>query len=200
MQLRSERAVVPRYGSRVRIAIARRPWIRWLVIAGLSIAAGSTVAGQLRGVEAARSSWAETVVVFTARQDLAPGEALSVTTAELPIAAVPKSALTEVPIGMTARQRIAVGEVVVAGDVTDGVGPAAQADTGTVVVPVRDPLVVSAPLGARVGVFADGIVLAASAKVVHLDADVVFIAVDSADGPVVAAAAQMQTASIVFLP
>jgi hypothetical protein len=200
MHLRGARAVSPQYRSRVRIALARRPWIRWLLIAGLSIAAGVTVSAQLRRVESARSSWTDTVVVFTTLQDHSPGEPLLVASVELPRAAVPNSAVSDDPIGATARQRIAAGEIVVAGDVVSGDGPAARADDGTVVVAVHDSLVVAAPLGARVAVFADGIVLAASGEVVHLETDVVFIAVAEADGPIVAAAAQMQTASIAFLP
>jgi hypothetical protein len=199
MYLRHEPGVSPRFTTRLRISAAQRPWIRWLLIAGLALAVGATVAAQFERMEQARTSWGETVTVFIARRDLAPGEPLAIEKVELPAVAVPASALSTLPADATARQRIATGEVVVAGDVTEGVGPAGRAARGTVVVAVRDPLVVTAPLGARVAVFADGIVLAASAEVVHLDADVVYVAVAESEGPTVAAAAQQQAASIVFL-
>ena len=93
-----------------------------------------------------------------------------------------------------------VGEVITAADLAIGPGPAAAADSGQVVVPVSDPLVVAPPIGATVRVYSDGLVLAADARIVDVVDDVVYVAVDERDGPAVAAAAQFRQASIVFVP
>ena len=69
---------------------------------------------------------------------------------------------------------------------------------GEVVVPVSDPLLTTAPVGVSVSVYAEGLVLAADAHVVEVVGGVIFVAVDKSDGPIVAAAAQLRTASIVF--
>lgn len=199
MHVRTPRMASTRLGAPIRIALARRPWIRWSAIALLATGLGVSVTDRLSAVDRARASWTDTVEVYRARVDHVAGDPIVVEPIRLPRAGVPATAITALTPATTARQRIAVGEIVVDNDVTVASGPAARAAPGTVVVPVADQLVVSAPTGARVAVYAEGVVLAASGHVVDRDGDVLFIAVDAADGPIVAAAAQSRTASIVFL-
>lgn len=187
-----------RVGPRLRLALARRPWIRWGAIVAIALVVGATVHDRLERVDTARAAWTETRSVRVAAGDHLPGDVLMVDTIELPLAAIPASAAPDLDTGTVARQRIAEGEIVVAADVSNGGGPAATADDGTVVVPVSDPLVISTDVGVAVAIYSDGIVLAATGTVVHVDADVVFVAVDPADAPLVAAAAQSRSASIVF--
>lgn len=164
----------------------------------MAVAVGLLVQQQMDGVDDARAAWGETRPVLVARHDHRPGDLLVVDTVDLPRAAVPESAMDEVAAGSTARQEVAAGEVVVTGDLTSGIGPAGAVDDGRVVVPVSDPLVVTADIGVAVAVYSEGIVLAADAEIVSVESDVVFIAVGADDAPLVAAAAQTRTASIAF--
>ncbi len=186
----------------LRLALARRPWIRWLAIAAAAMTAGWLVLGQLQSVETARQSWTQRRTVFVATHDHAAGDPLVVEERDLPMAAVPASALDTAPVGGVARQRIGVGEVVTAVDVAVGPGPAAAADEGDVVVAVGDPLLQGAmanvTVGLRVAVHSEGIVLADEGRIVAIDGDVVFVALDPADAPIVSAAAQTRLASLAF--
>ncbi|MGA9275322.1 hypothetical protein, partial [Ilumatobacter sp.] len=89
--------------------------------------------------------------------------------------------------------------IIVRGDLTEGPGPAAGADPGEVVVPISDPLVAHPDVGLAVAVYSDGLVLASSARIVHVDDDVIFVAVPVDMAPTVAAAAQMRQASVTFI-
>lgn len=191
-------------GSALRLALARRPWIRWLAVATLSLGAAWLVFGQLRSVDDARRAWTEQRIVFVATHDHAPGDALAVEPRSLPEAAIPPAALVERPTGVTTRQHISFGEVVTRSDVSRASGPAAVANQGDVVVAVSDPLLHDAmstvSIGLPVEIHSDGIVLAASARVVGVEGDVVFVAVNPVDAPGVSFAAQTRLASLAFLP
>lgn len=192
-----------RIGPVLRLALARRPWIRWLAIGTAAVAAGWLVLGQLQDVDEARRSWAEQRTVFVAARDHAPGDLFAVEERLLPIAAVPSAALAESPSGSAVRQWISVGEVVTRADVAGGIGPAAAADVGEVVVAVSDPLLLGAmstvSIGLDVAVHSEGIVLAEQARIVAIDGEVVFVALDPADASSVSAASQMRLASLAFL-
>lgn len=191
-----------RIGAAIRLALARRPWIRWLVVTAIALGAGWSVFDQLEGVDDARRSWGESRTVLVAAHEHAPGEQLVTERRRLPLAAVPAAALSEVDHGETARQRIGAGEVLTSADVDHGAGPAAAADDGTVVVAVSDPLLAGAmstvTVGLDVVVHGDGIVLADGARIVAIDGEVVFVALDPRDAAQVSAAAQMRTASLGF--
>lgn len=192
-----------RIGPALRIAMARRPWIRWLVIGVAASTAGWLVLGQLQDVETARRSWTDQRTVFVAAGDLAPGELLVVEERLLPPAAIPASALAESPSGDLARQRIAAGEVITEIDVADGIGPGAVAEDGEVVVAISDPLLQGASsslsIGLHVAIHSEGVVLAERARIVAMDGEVLFVALDSSEAPTVSAAAQMRLASLAFL-
>lgn len=192
-----------RIGPALRLMLARRPWIRWLAIGAVAIAAGWLVLGQLRAVDDARRSWTQQRSVFVAVQDHSPGDALEVEERRLPIAAVPASALDVSPSGNITRQSISAGEIVTANDVAGGTGPAAAADDGETVVAVSDPLLIGAmsrlSIGLQVSIHSEGIVLADRARIVAIDGEVVFVALDPDVAPSVSAAAQLRLASLAFL-
>jgi len=192
-----------RIGPAIRLALARRPWIRWLVIGAAAITAGWLVLGQLQAVDTERRSWVDQRTVFVASNDHAAGEPLTVRARRLPVAAIPAAAVDESPAGLDARQRVSTGEIITTADLTGGSGPAAAADDGDVVVAISDPLLVGAmsnvSVGLHVAVHSEGIVLADTARIVALDGDVVFIALDPSDAPSVSAAAQTRLASLAFL-
>jgi hypothetical protein len=182
----------------VRRFLARRPWVYWVLVAALAGGVGVAVRVQLQALDEARRQWADTATVWVADHDIEPGDSIQARRRQLPLVAVPADAVIDLAAGTVARQRIATGEAIVEVDVAVGRGPAAAAVDGEVVVPISDPLLATAPVGADVAVYADGLVLAADGHVVHVDDAVVFVAVAAGDGPLVAAAAQLRTASIVF--
>ncbi len=192
-----------RIGQVVRLALARRPWIRWLVVILAATGAGVLVFGQLRSVDEARRAWTEQRTVLVAAGPHEPGEPFDVVERELPVAAVPTSALEELPAGTFSRQRISAGEIITSADVARGSGPASTADDGEVVVAVADPLLTGATgqlsIGLLVSVHSEGAVLAERAHIVAIDGDVVFVALDPGDAPGVSAAAQQRLASLAFL-
>lgn len=185
---------------RVRVFLARHRWIYWLVVAVLSSAVGLIVHAELRQVDAARAAWDETTSVLVAVDDREAGDLPSVERHEFPEALVPAAALRSLPAGATLRQRVTVGEVLTSTDVTAVAGPVGGASAESVVVGIIDPLARGAVVGSRIRISSEGIVLAESGEVVSVADEIVFVAVDSADAPMIAAAAQAGLASILFVP
>ena len=187
-------------GPAVRRFVARHRWVRPLVAGGLAAAVAGSLWVQAGRVDEARRRWDEQRPVLVADGAHAPGDVLRTRRRDLPLAAIPTSAIDQdVPVdGFIVRQRLADGEVVVDVDVAPPTGPAALADEGTVTVAVGDALVPSAPIGAPVTIAADGITIADRATVVGSVDGVVFVAVEAEAGPLVALAAQQRTASILF--
>ncbi|WP_040495445.1 hypothetical protein [Ilumatobacter nonamiensis] len=188
-----------RIGPRVRLFLARRPWVRWICIAAVAALAAALVHDRMQAIESARQEWAERVEVPVAIEPAAPGEAVAWQWREFPSIAVPVGVAADLPSGAAARRQIGRGEVIVAADLEAGPGPAAAAEPGEVVVPISDPLVAHPEIGVGVAVYSDGLVLAESGRIVHIEADVVFVAVAAAEAPIVAAAAQTRQASLGFL-
>lgn len=192
-----------RFGATLRLELARRPWVRWIVSAAAATAAALLVLGQLDAADAARMSWVERRAVLVAARDHTPGEPLVFESKELPTAAVPGAAVNDIVAGSRARQHLSAGEIITTADVGGRTGPAATASAGEVVVPIDDSLLSSAlaslTVGLDVAIHADGVVLAASGRIVSLDGNVVFVAVAPEDAASVSSAAQYRAASIVFL-
>lgn len=188
-----------RFGPTVRLFLTRRPWIRWLAICSIAVLVAVSVRSNLNDLEQTRASWAEQVRVPVATESAAPGEALRWTWKQLPVAAVAHGAATDMADHAVVRRHIGQGEVIRSDDLSSGAGPAAGADSGQVVVPISDPLVAHPPVGVAVAVYGDGLVLAADARIVQVEGDIVFVAVAADEAPMVAAAAQTRQASIGFL-
>ena len=186
--------------ARVRVALARRPWAYWLIVAMFAAAPAVAVHGHLARLDEARRSWGETRPVLVAATGLGPDDRIVARPVDVPEALLPAGALGELPAGARLRQRVADGEILTELDITDRRGPAALADAGTVVVALADPLGRDVAIGLEVQIAADGIVLAGAATIVEVVDDVVFVAVAAGDGAVVAAAAQRGIASLLYLP
>ncbi|MFK7918644.1 MAG: hypothetical protein AB8G14_11235 [Ilumatobacter sp.] len=192
-----------RIGPALRLALARRPWIRWLA-AGLAAAAtGWLVLGQLQAVDAARAEWTDLQTVLVAAHEHEPGDELTVRMRELPTVAIPRDATLEIAPGTLVRQHITAGEVITNADIASAGGPAAAASSSDVVVPIQDGLLAAGLDGLSVGldvaVHSEGLVLAEAGRIVYLEHDVVFVAVDADVAAAVSAAAQQRLAAIVFL-
>ncbi len=183
-----------------RLFLARRPWVYWLAVVLLAIGVAAGVQRELGDVHDARARWGEVRAVHVATHDHEPGEVLATSTVELPLAAIPPTALAHAPPDARAKQRVSAGEIVVAADVTPAGGPAAGAAPHTLVVPVVDHLARDVRIGLAVQIVAEGIVLAADATVVEVIDEVAFVSVDPADAPLVAAAAKNDTASLIYVP
>lgn len=186
-------------GPRVRLFLARRPWVRWLCIGVIAVLAATLVHDRMRSIDAAREEWSDRVEVPVAIAPAAPGEVLAWQWRELPVIAVPVDVASVVADGAEARRRVGRGEIIVSADLEAGPGPAGGAEPGEAVVPISDPLVTRAEVGLAVAVYSDGLVLAPSARIVHIESEVVFVAVDVAEAPMVAAAAHARQASLGFL-
>jgi hypothetical protein len=185
---------------RARVFLARHPWWYWLAVAALAVAIAAIARDRLAEVDRTREEWGSSRAVIVAEGDHEPGDELHVSTVEVPAAAVPPSALENLPPDVRLRQRVAAGEVLVATDIADSDGPAARAGPGTVVVGVVDPAAPVDVIGVAVRIAAECVVLAERGTIVEINGEVVYVAVDAASGPMVAAAAQQRLAGILFLP
>lgn len=183
-----------------RIFVARHRWIYWLTIGVVAVGVGLLVKERLDALDAQRSSWGDTRSVLVADGDLRPDGPIEVNSISLPVAAVPPSAVSELPRGARLHQRVASGEVIVAADLVGGNGPARHADPGTVVVGIVDTPGASLSIGLRVQVSSEGVVLADDGTIVGLEGEVIFVAVAERDGPAVASAAHSGLASLLFVP
>jgi len=188
-----------RLGRNVRLVLARRPWIRWLAVGIIAAVAGISVHAQLQSLDAAQAAWTEQRRVPVATAAASPGDVLTWEWRTLPAVGVPDGVAPGISAGTVARQRVGAGEIIVRADLTVGAGPAAGAASGNVVVPVSDPLLTEPPIGVDVAIYSDGLVLADDARIVHVDGPVVFVEVNAASAPMVAAAAQTRQASIAFV-
>ncbi len=104
---------------RVRLALARRPWLYWLLVGLCAAGVWAGVAGAQAQVDDARAGWGRAQRVWVADGNVAAGQALRATAHDYPAAMVPPSALTDMPAGALAAHPVAAGEVIVAGDLRD---------------------------------------------------------------------------------
>ena len=185
--------------AHVRMQLARRPWIRWVLVAVLATGVGGSVASGLAGVRRERDAWGHSTTVYVATKDLVAGEPVAgaVERREVPIAVIPDAALAVLPARATAKQRVGRGEIVVVGDIVDAAGPRALIPDGWLamdITDVADPAMFA--VGDPAAVLAGGATVASRAVVVEVTATDVVVAVPLADAPTVAAAANERTAVI----
>ena len=188
----------------VRRLLARRPWIYWLVVLLLALATGATIRQRVAALDETRRRWGATQAVLVARSDALPGDVIDVDVRDLPVAVVPATALAVDATDelLTARQDVSAGEIVTARDVgrAGQHGAAALLPDGWAAVPVVESPPLGAPVGARVQIAGDGIVLAPDAIVVGYHDDVTLIAVPAAVAPMVAAGAEAGGVAVLLLP
>jgi Flp pilus assembly protein CpaB len=102
-------------GVRARRALARSA-VRRSALLVLALATGLVVASLVSSAEAARERWGRARPVAVATRDLAPGEVIDGSSAEvrrLPEAAVSPGALAQLPAGSVVRQPVLAGEALV---------------------------------------------------------------------------------------
>ena len=183
-----------------RAYLARHPVVRGAAVAVLATVPALVVLARLDAADSARREWGDTVEVYRATNDHAPGDPLSARRVELPVAAAPEAAVTELAPGARARQFLGAGAVIERSDVTTVRGPAATAGAGSAVVAVAVEGTGAIDAGTEVDVVAEGVVLAERAVVTGVVDGNVLVAVERHLAPQVAAAAHSGIATVVFLP
>ena len=189
--------------ARLRMLLARRPWIHWTIVAMLASSVGVVVAHGIASIQRQRDRWGETTAAVVATRTIAPGDAISGDAAhvvQLPLTMVPASALHALPAAvtatLTATQHIAAGEVIVALDTSSLTGPAALLPNGWLAIGVESTDSAQFRLGDRATVLADGHVVAADAVVVAVDTARVLVGVPAARAADVASAAVQHLAVV----
>ena len=122
--------------ARARALLARHPSLYWITVALLAVAIGLTARTRFADLDRARAAWGTTRPVLVAETDHRPGDLLRVAAVDLPVAAVPASAIDALPAGAVLRRGLAAGEVVVAADVASAPG---QGTTFSVELPLEPP-------------------------------------------------------------
>ena len=187
-----------------RRVLARHPWIFWVVCLAIAAAAASLVTGYVSALDQARRDLGRDPNRPRRRRRSSARRGTPGTpgghAAHRACHPTPSIRTTASVDEALVRQRVSIGEVVVAADLATADGPAALADAGTLVVGITDPLARDVRIGLEVQVAAEGSSLAERATVVDLADDVIFVAVDARDAPMVAAAARTSSASILFAP
>jgi hypothetical protein len=105
--------------SRLRLALARRPWLYWLFVACCAAIIWSTLATNQAKLDDQRRRWGETRRVWVAAVDIAPGDVVRSVARDYPIAMVAASAIIDQPAGVIATSSISAGEVLVAADIDE---------------------------------------------------------------------------------
>jgi hypothetical protein len=177
--------------ARLRLGLARSPWLYWAIVAVLAGTAGLLVLRAASGVDAARESWGKTRQVVVARHTIEPGAPLdgSVINREVPSPVVPGDAVSDLDTDAVARQRIAAGEIVVIHDVSPNAAPQSLIPDGWLAVAVSEPVASGASVGDTVSVATGGIVLAADGLVVDIVGEALLVAVPAGEAAQVAQAA-----------
>ena len=176
--------------SRLRLLLARRPWIYWLVVAALTAGVVNTVVRASMRIEHERASWGATITILVTTRDVAPGErvAAAIVRRDYPVAMVPATALADddLPADAVALQRITAGEVLVAVDVTHAAGPAALLPSGWLAVHVAATATAAFAVGDSVALLGDGQLIAADGLIVAVELDGLLVGVPAPDAAVVA--------------
>lgn len=103
---------------RLRLLLARRPWLYWLAVGVCAAAIWVSMSAAERSVARERSQWGTTERVWVTDGAVATGEPIVASARDLPLAMLPAAAVTAPPTGVAAHP-LAEGEVVVATDLVD---------------------------------------------------------------------------------
>jgi hypothetical protein len=116
---------------RLRLALARRPWSYWLLVAFAAAFAWWQITSLHDDARHARDAWGRRVDVWVARSDASRGGIVDAERRTLPAAAVPVTVLDELMPDQVAARDIAAGAVLVPGDVST-----ARVGEGSVIVAI----------------------------------------------------------------
>lgn len=183
----------------VRRIVVKRPWIHWMVVVLAAVGVAASLLERSDQIGAVRDTWGETASVWVATRDLAPGDPADAEPREVPLAVAPDDRLGSID-GLTVRQNVGAGEILVGTDVVASSGPQALTPDGWLAVPIVESPASGAAIGDRVQIASDGIVVSGEALVVGRHDDVTVIAVPHDEAPLVPAAAQMGAVTLLLVP
>ena len=106
---------------KVRLLLARRPWLYWLCAGVCAAIAWAAVGAAQSAAVRERQRWGTTRTVWVTTQTASPGEQVAAEHREYPLAMVPTDALDTLPSAATAAHMLARGEVLVAADLVGAV-------------------------------------------------------------------------------
>lgn len=186
---------------RLRLLLARRPWLYWLVVGLCAAVVWLSVSATADGVENERARWGTTQRVWVTAAPVAAGSPVAAVARDYPQAMVPAAALTAEPVGVAAHA-LAAGEVVVEGDVASEDSGLAPTDWLVFAVPGEGgPSLVA---GDAVAIFGsgqwwcDGVVVGVSESAV--DGSVVEVAVPPDCAPSVSAQLALAAVTLARAP
>ena len=199
-----------RWLSRWRWLLARRPWIRWLLVATAAGVAALAVTTEIDSLNRERARWGPTVEVVVATRALGPGDALAgaFERRSYPAALVPNGAVRSPAPEAVAVQRVGAGEVVVDVDLAEAGGPLALLPSGWLAVAVPLAGDAGSDVGPGAGtahwirtgdaavVLADGQTLAEHAVVLSRTDTAIVVGVPAGNAAAVADAANRRAAVI----
>jgi len=187
-----------RWMPRLRMLLARRPWIYWMVVAGVAGGVALPVATALADVRRERDSWGATKTVFVATRAIDAGSliATSVESRKVPVAVVPDNAARELTDDAIATQRIGRGEMVVDIDVSPAPGPLALLPAGWLAITIDGPVNDTFAVGQPARVLAGGETVTPDAVVIRVLADGVVVGVPADVAAIVASVAAQRLAVV----
>jgi hypothetical protein len=187
---------------RLRRLLARRPWIRWLVIATCAATAGIGLQGKVAALNEAKDRWDGGALVYVLRHDVVAGSEIRREDVEQRLVAPDL-----VPLGAAT----SFGEPVTT-HVGQAVGPAGLLRPGAVGVAVPLPIGSSVPLalGDRVGLVVGSdplgtgadptpVGVAAMGEVVFVSSESAVVGLDAAEAAEVASAAAGGRVTVILL-
>lgn len=177
--------------ARMRVGLARRPWLFWLIVTTTAAVAAGAARSAVASVEQEREAWGMSVSVLVTTRPVETGERLAGATApvEVPLAMTPINTVVDVEPGAVAMHPIGQGEILAEGDVSGSGGARALAPPGWRLVAVVEPVPSRAGVGQHASVAADGVVLARDSVVIGRHGEATLVAVPDGDAAAVAAAA-----------
>jgi hypothetical protein len=186
-----------RWMPRLRLLLARRPWIYWLGVALLAAIVTLGVASSSAELDRQRAAWGRTATVYTATRAIAVGDGLAdaVIAVDLPVAMIPETAVRDLPGSAVAVQRVAPGEVLVDSDIARGDGPGSLLPAGWLAVTIDADNAIFG-LGDPVSVLAAGSVIAPNGLVVGRGDSGLVVGVPADVAAAVADAAIQRTAVV----
>lgn len=105
--------------ARVRLVLARRPWLYWTLAGWLAAMAGLQVWSVSDDAVRARHVWGTTRAVWVVTSDAHPGDPVAVARRDYPVAVLPSTALGSPPSAPVAARPLAAGTVLAIGDLAD---------------------------------------------------------------------------------
>ena len=183
--------------ARVRLTVARHPWMYWLAVAMLAAIVAIGVVHGMARVDAARRSWGTPHTVWTATGEVDPGQPIAAERRDVPAAVVPVGAVDASPVGAIATQHITAGEIVTTADVALD-GAAGLIPDGWVAFAVPQAIA-HFSVGAHVNVYTSDRLISDGVIVDVGDSDAM-VAITADAAPAMASALQADAVTIALTP